>query len=174
MKFLKTLINMILIIEIVLIAFIVIPKLFNLQVYVVTSGSMEPKYPTGSIIYVKKVDPNDIKPGDTITFYLNESTIIATHEVYEIDKDNYEFRTQGINNKDENGNIIHDATPVKYSSLIGKPVLCIKKLGYASNFITSPLGKTILISLTIFIILINLILEKFKVEVNYEKKHKKK
>ncbi len=174
MKFLKTIINTILIIEVLVIVILFIPKLFKIQVYVVTSGSMEPKYPTGSIIYVKETNPNDIKPGDAITFYLNGSNIIATHEVYEIDKDNYEFRTQGINNKDENGNIIHDASPVKYSSLIGKPVLCIKKLGYASQFITSSLGKIILISLTIFIILIDLILDKFNLEVNYEKKHKKK
>lgn len=157
----------------VLIAFLFMPKIFKLQVFAVTSGSMEPIYPTGSVIYVKKVNPNSIKLGDAITFYMNESTIIATHQVYEIDEDNCEFKTQGVNNKDENGDIIHDATPVKYSSLIGKPVFCIKKLGYVSNFITSSFGKTILISLTIFIILINLILEKFKMEVNYEE-HKKK
>ena len=32
-------------------------RLFGLQVYTVLSGSMEPTYHTGSLIYVKRVDP---------------------------------------------------------------------------------------------------------------------
>jgi len=88
------------------------------------------------------------------------SKIIATHQVYEIDKENKSFKTQGINNKDEDGNIIHDATPVQYASLIGKPVLCIKYLGYINRLITTPPGMYIIIMFTIFIILIYHIIEK--------------
>lgn len=134
---------------------------------------MEPLYPVGSFLYVKKVDISEVKLGDTITFYIEGSTIVATHQVYEIDKDKSEFRTQGINNKDENGEIIHDALPVKYSSLIGKPILCIKYLGYINRFVTTPPGIYIIFTFTIFFIIINLILEK-KEEETYEKSRKKK
>ena len=65
---------------------------------------------------------------------------IATHQVYEIDRQNQEFKTQGINNKDEKGSIIHDAEPVKFSSLIGKPVFCIPYLGYIVSLIKEPPG----------------------------------
>ena len=135
---------------------------------------MEPLYPTGSLIYVKVTNANEIKNGDAITFYMENSSIIATHQVYEIDKENSQFKTQGINNKDENGNIIHDAFPVKFSSLIGKPIFCIKFLGYINKLITTPPGIYLIFVFTIFIIFINHILEKLKTEVNYEKSKKKK
>ena len=38
-------------------------RLFGLQVFSVLSGSMEPTYHTGSLIYVKKVDPVTVEPG---------------------------------------------------------------------------------------------------------------
>lgn len=133
-----------------------------MKTYIVTSGSMEPLYPTGSLLYVKKVDAKDIKKGDAITFYMEGSQIVATHQVYEIDKENKQFKTQGINNKDDEGNIIHDAMPVKFKSLIGTPVICIKYLGYINRQITTSPGIYIIFTFTIFIILINLILEKIE------------
>ena len=36
-------------------------RLFGIQVYAVISGSMEPNYPVGSLIYVKKAEPEEIK-----------------------------------------------------------------------------------------------------------------
>ena len=86
--------NIIIAIEIGLIAIFIFPSIIGLKTYIVTSGSMEPLYPTGSLLYVKKVDASEIKQGDAITFYMEDSSIIATHQVYEIDKDNLEFRTQ--------------------------------------------------------------------------------
>lgn len=136
----------------------VAPLLVNIKTYVVTSGSMKPLYPVGSVIYVKNIDPNTIKKNDIITFYKNGS--VATHQVYEIDRQNQEFKTQGINNKDENGNIIHDAEPVKFSSLIGKPVFCIPYLGYIVSLIKEPPGIYIVIIVTILMLFINYILEK--------------
>lgn len=42
-------------------------RAIGLTPYSVLSGSMEPKYPVGSLIYVKKTNPHNIKVGDTIT-----------------------------------------------------------------------------------------------------------
>ena len=128
--------SIIIIIEIILIILFLVPNLFGLKTFVVTSGSMEPLYPVGSLIYVRKVKLEEINVNDAITFYMPDGKIIATHQVYDIDKDNQEFKTQGINNKDDNGNIIHDGEPVKFSSVIGKPILCIKYLGYINRLIT--------------------------------------
>ena len=99
----KIFIDIIIFIEIVLIALFFFPRIIGIKTYIVTSGSMEPLYPIGSLVYVKSVDASEIKIGDAITFYMNESTIVATHQVYEINEGKSEFRTQGINNKDENG-----------------------------------------------------------------------
>ena len=123
---------------------------------------MEPVYPTGSLIYVKPIDASEIKEGDAITFYMQGSSIIATHQVYEIDKEHLQFKTQGINNKDEEGNIIHDALPVEFSSLIGRPIGCIPYLGYINQKITTPPGIYVIVLFTIFIIAAESILEKYQ------------
>ena len=43
-------------------------RLVGLQVFTVLSGSMEPTYHVGSLIYVKDVDPFELEAGDVITF----------------------------------------------------------------------------------------------------------
>ena len=154
--------NFIIAIEIILVIIFWAPNLLGMQTFVVTSGSMEPMYPTGSLIYVKKVEPSEIQVGDAITFYMVNSQSVATHQVYEINKEAQEFRTQGINNKDENGNIVHDGSPVKYNDLIGKPVVCIQYLGYLNRWMTTSPGMYIVLIMTICIISISLILDKYK------------
>lgn len=119
-------------------------RLFGLTPYTVTSGSMEPVYPVGSIIYVKEVSPQDIQVGDAITFYLDRSTV-ATHQVWAID--GQRFRTQGIANRDGEGNILHDAVPVPFENLIGKPVACLPYLGFLYGAIRTPVGIAALVFL---------------------------
>lgn len=74
-------------------------RIFGLQVFTVLSGSMEPTYHTGSLIYVKKVDPYTIQSGQPITFMLDEKTV-ATHRVVGVVPDEEDatvirFRTKG-------------------------------------------------------------------------------
>ena len=74
-------------------------RLFGFKVFTVLSGSMEPKYPVGSLIYVKKVDYTTLKSGDVITFMLDENTV-ATHRIVEVVPDQEDpsvirFRTKG-------------------------------------------------------------------------------
>lgn len=72
-------------------ALLVGAKVIGFQTYSVLSGSMEPTYHTGSLIYVKKTDPQDIKVGDPITFVLDENLTVATHRVIKIDDPNQHF-----------------------------------------------------------------------------------
>jgi len=44
------------------------PILFGYRPVAVLSGSMEPAYPVGSIIYYKAADFNEINAGDAVTF----------------------------------------------------------------------------------------------------------
>ena len=133
------------------------PRLFGIGTYVVTSGSMEPQIPVGSLVYVEKVDPSEIKAGDTITFYLKGTNIVATHQVYEVDTKNQLFRTQGINNFDEDGKILHDAEPVDYNYLIGKTNFCIPVLGNVNRFCTTAPGCYILIAAVIVVAVISIL-----------------
>ena len=120
-------------------------RLVGLTPYAVLSGSMEPKFPVGSLIYVKSVDPATIQPGDAVTFEKG-SGVIATHEAYEVDLDVQQIRTQGIANINSDGSIMKDAEPVSFSSVIGVPVACVPMLGYVNAFVTSTLGTFIVIA----------------------------
>ena len=128
-------ISTVLVVIVVVIALLLVgARLFGLQVYAVLSGSMEPTYHVGSIIYVKSVDPGEIEVGDPITFVMNEELTVATHRVVRIDTENRAFYTKGDANTDP------DAAPVNFNNLLGKPVFTIPYLGYVSSFVQSPPG----------------------------------
>lgn len=128
-------ISTILVVIVVVIALLLVgARVFGLQVYAVLSGSMEPTYHVGSIIYVKPVDPSEIKVGDPITFVMNEQLTVATHRVVRIDTENGAFYTKGDANEDP------DASPVHFNNLLGKPVFTIPYLGYVSSYVQSPPG----------------------------------
>lgn len=119
-------------------------RLVGMQVFTVLSGSMEPTYHVGSLIYVKNVDYRELKSGDTITFMLDESTV-ATHRIVEVvpDEDDptvLRYRTKGDANAAVDGGLVH------YKNVIGMPVFTIPYLGYVANFIQNPPGSYIAIS----------------------------
>ncbi len=148
-------------------------RLFGLMPYCVLSGSMEPKYMTGSLIYVKDADPSEVEVGDTITFVLNEDLVVATHEVYDIDCENGMFFTQGIANINSNGEIQHDASPVLYENLIGKPVFTVPYLGYVSSYLSAPPGMYIGISVAAALFILMFLPDLFKAMNEEEKSDKK-
>lgn len=119
-------------------------RLFGLQVYTVLSGSMEPTYHTGSLIYVKRVDPFTITPGQPITFLLDEDTV-ATHRVTEVvpdaeDSTVIRFRTKGDANEAEDAGLVH------YKNVIGVPVFTVPYLGYVADYIQHPPGTYVALS----------------------------
>ena len=119
-------------------------RLVGIQVFTVLSGSMEPTYHTGSVIYVKKVDPYEIQPGQVITFMLDEDTV-ATHRVVEVVPDDEDptvirFCTKGDANDAVDGGLVH------YKNVIGTPVFTIPYLGYLISYIQHPPGLYVAIS----------------------------
>ena len=94
-------------------------RIMGYRVFNVISGSMEPTYSVGDLLYVKKVDPKTIQPGTAITFVLNENLVVATHRVVEVDAENSRFYTKG----DANNAV--DATPVHFNNVIGVPKFSI-------------------------------------------------
>lgn len=119
-------------------------RLVGLQVFTVLSGSMEPSYHVGSLIYVKKAEPSSLRTGDVITFMLDEDSV-ATHRIVEVVPDETDpsvlrFRTKGDANDAEDGSLVH------YKNIIGTPVFSIPGLGYLANYIQDPPGMYVAIS----------------------------
>lgn len=123
-------------------------RLMGYQVFNVISGSMEPAYNVGDLLYVKDVNPYEIEVGTPITFVLNENLVVATHRVVEVDTENQHFYTKGDANDTE------DASPVHFNNVIGVPQFSIPLLGYVSDFIQNPPGMYITVGVGFVLILI--------------------
>lgn len=126
--------------------FLVGSRVLGFRVFNVLSGSMEPKYSVGDLLFVQQVDPNEVKVGDPITFVLNENLVVATHRVIKVDAANHHFYTKG------DANDIPDASPVHFNNLIGVPRFAVPLLGYVSDFVQNPPGMYISIAVGILLI----------------------
>lgn len=162
-------ISSILVALVVLLALLLVgARVVGLQVFTVLSGSMEPTYHTGSLIYVKKVDPYTIEEGQPITFMLDEDTI-ATHRVVGIVPDEeaptvIRFRTKGDANDAEDGSLVH------YKNVIGTPIFSIPYLGYIADYIQHPPGMYIAISAGAVLLLLVFLPDVFADDSKDEKK----
>ena len=145
-------------------------RLIGFQVFTVLSGSMEPTYHVGSLIYVKKADYKELQSGDVITFMLDEDTI-ATHRIVEVVPDETDpsvlrFRTKGDANEAEDGSLVH------YKNVVGTPVFTIPKLGYLANYIQNPPGMYVAISVGAVLLLLVFLPDLFGSDDDKEKKRK--
>lgn len=145
-KLWDTVTTVLVILVVIFAVFLMGSRLVGLQVFNVISGSMEPTYSVGDLLYVKNVDPDSVKVGDPITFVLNEDLVVATHRVVAIDSENRQFTTKG----DANGT--EDASPVHFNNLVGVPVFAIPLLGYVSAYIQSPPGMYVAIALGVVLL----------------------
>lgn len=127
-------------------------RLVGLKPFVVLSGSMEPTYRVGSLIYVKSVDYQKLQAGDPITFMISQDTVV-THRIIEVmvdeeDPNTIRYFTQGDANDTPDGSSVH------YRNILGKPVFSIPYLGYVSNYIQNPPGMYVAIAAGALLILL--------------------
>ena len=149
LKRIGNILSTVLVVLVVLCAvFLMGSRLLGYQVYTVISGSMEPTYSVGDLLYVKRVDTDSIRAGDPITFILNENLVVATHRVVQVDAENQRFYTKG------DANEIADSEPVHFNNVIGVPQFSIPKLGYVSNFVQNPPGMYITLAVGAGLILL--------------------
>ncbi len=102
--------------------------LFPFQPALVGSGSMEPKMYPGDVVIIAKVPADNVVVGDIIQFRVPEG-ITVMHRVIKIQKTedgDKVFITKGDANSEP------DPDPVIPANVIGKAVMTIPKIGWAS------------------------------------------
>lgn len=120
----------------------------GLTPYTVLSGSMEPTYHVGSLIYVRAIDAQDIEVGTPLTFRAAGGAMVATHRVNElvtIDGETCYITKGDANNMPD--------PPVSYDQVIGTPVFSIPYLGYFSTWLQSGAGVIAGIALAAMLLL---------------------
>ena len=168
----KKILNALTTIIVVMVVILAIPlvgiRIVGIDILTVLSPSMEPKYPTGSLIYLVDVDPAKLEVDDVITYRISEKTT-ATHRIKEIipDEDDpsiVRFRTKGDNNDDYDGSL------VEFEQVEGKVIFCIPLLGHLAMYIQRPPGLYVAIGTALAIIFFVMVVD----TVTDDKKSKNK
>ena len=102
--------------------------LFPFQPALVGSGSMEPKMHAGDVVIIAKVPADNIELGDIIQFRVPEEITIMHRviEIQETEGGGKLFITKGDANDEP------DSEPVMPDNVVGKAVMTIPKVGWAS------------------------------------------
>ena len=117
------------------------PAFLGYKMYVIISGSMQPELDIGDIVVVKKVDSNNLKKDDIISFRKGQT--IITHRIEEVKntEEKIQFLTKGDNNNTSDKDLVSE------KEVEGIVVNKIQKLG---KIVLKLRDKTLII----FIILI--------------------
>ena len=115
---------------------------------IVETDSMEDTIMTGDLIFIKKVDVNDLDIDDVITFYnpLGDGTSLVTHRIIKVinDENGLSFLTQGDNND------MDDKNPIPAGEIIGVWTgTRIPLIGSVMLFMQKPIGLIVCIFIPI-------------------------
>lgn len=172
-------------------------RVVGLTPYAVLSGSMEPTYHVGSLIYVKSIEPQDVEVGTVLTFVLDEKLTVATHRVVDVFSTDTREETvlddHGEAVLDEDGNPVTQQVPLEetayyfqtkgdanenvdgslvyYKNIVGTPIFTVPYLGYLSSWLQTKKGMIIGITITIVIMILALLPDMLKAAEKPKMKH---
>lgn len=146
--------NVLMVLMVAAVLILVVPRLFGVKMFGVLSGSMEPAYSVGDLIYAVPTDAGKIEEGDVISFLLNDDGTVATHRVVEIDRENKQVYTKG------DANELSDGRPVSYENILGVVKFSIPVVGRLIVYMNTTPGKIITITIILALILLILLLQR--------------
>lgn len=138
-------------------ALLIVPHFIGYQSMAVLTGSMEPTFPVGSLIFVTEEAPEEIEVNDIITYRLTADTVV-THRVVAVDRDLQAFTTKGDANESEDG------APIPYDNVVGVAKFHVPYLGFISIYAKTPIGIAAICGVLIVIILLTFLPEIFSSE----------
>lgn len=117
---------------------------FQLNSFVVISGSMEPTLNINDLIFNVKVKEDKLKKGDIISF--SEGNNVVTHRINNIIEEEGKkyYETKG----DNNPNI--DEKMTEYDNIVGRYIFKIPKVGYSIRNMQTQVGIFAIIVILLF------------------------
>lgn len=125
-----------------------IPGQHGLELRIVESGSMEPSIMTGSLVVVRAAGSYQV--GDIVTFDRPASVVPTTHRIVEIRSEAGQtyFTTKGDANEEV------DTDPALLSTVRGKVLFSVPRVGFVLDFARQPIGFALLIVLPAVMIIL--------------------
>lgn len=160
MKVIKVLINTLMTIVLIVGVIFIFLFIIGIEPFVVESGSMQPTIETGSLSFINKhVDYKDIKENDVIAFKASTGSMV-THRVIKITDEGFE--TKGDSNDTSDGISTNE------SNYIGKNIFSIPKVGYLVKLLQTTIGRIVLITIIIIVLLSGFLLDDSKKGKRYK------
>lgn len=127
-----------------------VPTILSHQLYIVRSNSMSPTFETGSLLFVRILEPELIEEGDIITYKRTQEAVPTTHRVVEIlnEQGELQFITRG------DANNVNDPNPLDANDMIGRVSWYVPYLGFALGFASTRQGMFVLMVVPASIIII--------------------
>jgi len=137
-------------------------KIFQLQHYIVKTDSMEPVINVDDVIIIKNIKPENLQPGDIISFYIdldnNGNEEIVTHYFYDRVVDG---EGMVVYRSIKNMSTEPDNWEIEENNIIGKYILRIPKAGRIIRFIRHPIGLVVLtVNIIVIYLIVNLLRKK--------------
>lgn len=146
--------TIIVIVVVILACILFVPKIFGITPMAVLSGSMEPAYHVGGLVFVQKVDPENVTVGDAITFTVGAGDTVVTHRVIKVNEKDKTFETKGDANENADGG------EVAFTNVKGQAMdFSIPLLGYVAVYLGSTKGMILLVAGMIILFLISFIID---------------
>ncbi len=114
---------------------LVLPGLFGIHPLLIRGKSMEPSYPDGGLVYIRWTEPEQMKEGDPVTFFLEDEKTLVTHRIVRIDREERKIYTKGDANPEEDG------IATTFEWIAGSPVACVPVLGNVAELLSGAPGK---------------------------------
>ena len=146
------------------------PYIFGTKSYMIVSKSMEPTIRKNDVIIVKKVEKEDLKINDIISFH--DRNIINTHRIVDIEEDNGKvyYKTKGDNNINE------DKQMREFEDIEGKYKFKLNQFGSIIGILKSKETLVVILMLLILVMIYQIRLNKRKLkrkQIRYEYKNNK-
>lgn len=146
------------------------PSVMGITPMAVQSGSMsgaqEGHIEVGDLIFISKVDAEDLQRGDVIAFM--EGGIAVTHRIVDMETDENGVR-QFITKGDANN--VADQNPVKEEQIVGIYKGRVPRLGDFAMFLQEPIGMMIFIGIPVLAFLIYDIIRRHLETVRAQKRN---
>jgi signal peptidase I len=139
-----------------LILAVFVPFLMGMRSYTVMSGSMEPAIDTGDVVVERSLTPEEIRPGDVVTFRdPTRANRLITHRVRQVSiaAGVVHVVTRG----DANTGFERWSVPIK--GHVGLVVYRLPRIGYVAHAIGGTMGHLLFVVLPILLIGLTLLID---------------
>jgi signal peptidase I len=142
----------------------VLPTKQFIRSYIVTSGSMSPTVPAGSLVFIHPAPGKPVQIGDIIAFTLPDSPkTTVLHRVSDVTTNPLTYHTKGDNNN------AADRWSVPASSVMGTYLYSLPGVGYLAAFVRTKLGFGLMIGIPVLYLIytqIRLIIDGIEEEIH--------